>query len=59
MNDPDYSIVIPVYDNEGCLTPLIDSLNKTVLQSHTGEIIFVEDGSRDGSFVELRQIQCS
>src|SRR5205823_472248 len=53
-------IVIPVYYNEGCLTPLMQSLSAAVLAanpSYTGEIIFVDDGSGDGSLAELRQIQ--
>jgi len=56
----DYSIVIPVYYNEGCLTPLMQSLTTEVLQrnpNYRGEIIFVDDGSKDGSLEELRQIQ--
>lgn len=62
MNDPacDFSIVIPVYYNEGCLIPLMGALKKTVLEAnpqHRGEIIFVDDGSGDGSLKELLSIQ--
>jgi dolichol-phosphate mannosyltransferase len=60
MNNVDYSIVIPVYYNEGCLIPLMRSLSTVVLQSHpnrSGEIIFVDDGSGDGSLQELQSIQ--
>lgn len=60
MDNVDYSIVIPVYYNEGCLLPLIRSLTEAVLQANperVGEIIFVDDGSGDGSFKELRHIQ--
>jgi dolichol-phosphate mannosyltransferase len=56
----DYSIVIPVYCNEGCLVPLFRSLAEEVLRANpqrAGEIIFVDDGSEDGSFEELRRIQ--
>lgn len=60
MANLDYSIVIPVYYNEGCLIPLMESLRTTVLEanaSYTGEVIFIDDGSGDGSLSELQQIQ--
>jgi glycosyltransferase involved in cell wall biosynthesis len=56
----DYSIVIPVYYNEGCLIPLMRSLTSTIFEvnpRYSGEIIFIEDGSGDGSLQELRSIQ--
>ena len=56
----DYSIVIPVYYNQGCLIPLMQSLKKAVLAknpAYAAEIIFVDDGSGDGSLAELQQIQ--
>lgn len=60
MDNIDYSIVIPVYYNEGCLAPLMESLSRAVLQAnrkYTGEVIFIDDGSGDGSLTELQQIQ--
>jgi glycosyltransferase involved in cell wall biosynthesis len=56
----DYSIVIPVYYNEGCLIGLMRSLATTVLAKNShyrGEIIFVDDGSGDESLAELLDIQ--
>jgi dolichol-phosphate mannosyltransferase len=56
----DFSIVIPVYYNEGCLIPLMRSLTTAVFEAnpnYSGEIIFVDDGSGDGSLQELRSIQ--
>lgn len=60
IDNVDYSIVIPVYYNEGCLIPLMRSLTAAVFQANPDrvcEIVFVDDGSGDGSFNELRQIQ--
>ncbi len=60
MHDIDYSIVIPVYYNEGCLIPLAQSLESVVFRnnpSYKAEIVFVDDGSGDGSLAELREIQ--
>jgi dolichol-phosphate mannosyltransferase len=60
MSEVDYSIVIPVYFNEGSLLPLMESLDAAVLRANPDyrpEIIFVDDGSRDGSLTELGKIQ--
>ncbi|KXB97353.1 MAG: glycosyl transferase family 2 [Chlorobi bacterium NICIL-2] len=51
------SAVIPVLDEEASLDELIERL-ETVLAALAGdryEIIFVDDGSRDGSFAIIRQ----
>lgn len=58
----DYSIVIPVYYNEGSLKPLIASLTTQVVERnrrYRGELIFVDDGSGDRSLEELRDVQKS
>jgi glycosyltransferase involved in cell wall biosynthesis len=55
---PKLSIVIPVYNEEGNLESLYEELTKacrTVGRSY--EIIFVDDGSRDGSFRILASLQ--
>jgi dolichol-phosphate mannosyltransferase len=53
---PDYSLIIPVYYNEGGLIPLMESLQAEVVarnpdRSH--EFVFIDDGSGDRSFEEL------
>jgi dolichol-phosphate mannosyltransferase len=56
----DYSIVVPVYFNEGCLLPLMRALDAAVLRAQptlSGEVIFVDDGSEDRSLDELRVVQ--
>ncbi|MDA9981281.1 glycosyltransferase family 2 protein [Gammaproteobacteria bacterium] len=52
----DYSIVIPVYYNEGCLTKTFNCIHEEVILANPDlacEIIFVDDGSGDGSLEEL------
>ncbi len=52
----DCSIVLPVYYNEGSLTPTVESLREKVLAAQPGmsfEIICVDDGSGDSSLDEL------
>ena len=55
----DYSIIIPVYYNEGSLRKTFDILKKKVIDSNTDlscEIIFIDDGSGDSSFNELYEL---
>lgn len=56
----DYSIVIPVYFNEGCLSKTFDLIYHDVIQKNSEldwEIIFVDDGSKDRSYEELLKIK--
>lgn len=58
----DYSIVIPVYYNEGTLKSTMESIQHEVISKNPEkccEVIFVDDGSGDGSFQELLDIQKS
>jgi glycosyltransferase involved in cell wall biosynthesis len=54
----DYSVVIPLYNERDNLAPLhaeLSSVMRSVGRAY--EIIFVDDGSTDGSLDELRQIK--
>ena len=56
----DYSIIIPVYYNEGSLKITFDRLKELVFAKNPGlapEVIFVDDGSGDNSFRELLQVR--
>jgi dolichol-phosphate mannosyltransferase len=56
----DYSIILPVYFNEGCLEATFRSLRHEVVEQNPGyrcEIIFIDDGSEDGSLLELMRIR--
>lgn len=54
---PRVSIVVPVYDEEASLEPLHRELDAALAAVAGGaEIVFVDDGSRDGSLARLRAI---
>jgi len=56
----DYSIVIPVYFNEGCLESTMRSIREEVIDKNPdyhSEVIFVDDGSGDDSMQELIAIR--
>jgi polyisoprenyl-phosphate glycosyltransferase len=59
MNERDYTIVVPVYYNEGSLRGLADELRREVLAAFPGkrgQILFVDDGSGDGSYAVLQDL---
>lgn len=51
------SIVVPVYNEEESVRPLYDALTSALERiGQRYEIVFVDDGSRDGSFAALRAL---
>lgn len=57
---PDYSIVIPVYYNEGSLVTTMENLKSRVIDRNADlacEVIFIDDGSGDGSLAELLRVR--
>jgi dolichol-phosphate mannosyltransferase len=57
---PDYSCVLPVYFNEGALTNTLNEIKTRVVDAnpqYKAEIIFVDDGSQDGSYAELIELR--
>src|ERR687886_1422255 len=54
---PDISVFLPVFDEEPNLRPLHEKLDKALEQlGRSAEIIYVDDGSRDGSLDVLREL---
>ena len=59
-NTVDYSIIIPVYCNEGSLRELYQTIQAEVVQQNTTkshELIFIDDGSFDASFSVLLELK--
>ena len=51
------SVVVPVYNEEQSLRPLYDALTAALERlGQSYEIVFVDDGSRDGSFATLKAL---
>ena len=52
------SVVIPAYNEEDNIEPLYDKLKSTLNQfKKTHEIIFIDDGSKDGTFEALSNLR--
>lgn len=61
-HQPDLSFVIPVYFNEGLLGETLERIRKDVFLNQPDlrhEVIFVDDGSGDGSYRELLGLQAA
>jgi glycosyltransferase involved in cell wall biosynthesis len=56
-NDPEYSVVIPVYNGQNSIEELCERIRK-VFETITSnyEIIFIDDNSKDGSWEVLKKI---
>lgn len=54
---PELSVFLPVYNEEGNLRPLASKLTEHLgALGRTWEVVFVDDGSSDGSFEILREL---
>src|SRR6266704_4380808 len=57
VNAPDISVFLPVFNEEPNLRPLHEKLNQSLARlGRSAEIIYVDDGSSDGSLNILREI---
>ena len=58
MAQPRVSIVIPVYQSEATIVPLLRRLEATLEGSRRSwEVVLVDDGSRDGSWSRIKDAQ--
>src|SRR5256884_7027952 len=57
VDAPDISVFLPVFNEESNLRPLHEKLDRALAQlGRTAEIIYVDDGSSDGSLAILREL---
>src|SRR2546422_5844750 len=57
VGNPEISVFLPVYNEEPNLLPLHQKLDEALTTlGHSAEIIYVDDGSTDGSLKVLRQL---
>jgi glycosyltransferase involved in cell wall biosynthesis len=50
------SVVLPVYNEESLVRPLYEALSKALASAGDWELVFVDDGSRDGSPAALASL---
>jgi len=57
MMEPKLSIVIPLLNERESLRPLYDAIAAVVdREGYSAEIVFIDDGSRDGSYDVIREL---
>jgi dolichol-phosphate mannosyltransferase len=54
--DPAVSVVVPVRNEAGNITPLVAEIAKTLAEQWRFEVVYVDDGSSDGTGAELKQL---
>jgi glycosyltransferase involved in cell wall biosynthesis len=60
LGGPELSVVIPVLDEEANVSALLARLVQVLeAQDESFEVIFVDDGSTDGTFGRLRSLAAS
>jgi len=52
----EFSIVVPVYNEAGNVQPLLAEIGRAMENVAAYEVIYVDDGSSDGTFTELRRM---
>lgn len=58
ISRPELSIVLPIYNEVESIPHLLDELVPALeATGHTFEVICVDDGSRDGSYTELKKLR--
>ncbi len=50
------SVIVPVFNEEGCIPILVDRLQKVLNNYPDHEIIFIDDGSRDNTLKILKKL---
>src|SRR5215475_650937 len=55
-NDPAVSVVVPVRNEAGNIAPLVAEIAKALNGQWRFEVIYVDDGSNDGTRAELDQL---
>ena len=53
---PDVSVIVPVRNEAGNIEPLIREIEKALTGRRSFEIVYVDDGSSDGTPVELKRL---
>lgn len=56
---PMISIIIPAYNEAGNIEPIAKRVSKALENSGPYEIIFIDDGSRDGTLGEIKKINAT
>ena len=57
MKQPEFSVVVPIYNEEGNIEKLDKEIRDVVSKLGSYEIIYVNDGSKDNSLNNLKKLK--
>lgn len=58
-NSPEFSVVVPVFNERDNVTPLVNEIVAALRGKHSFEIVYVDDQSKDDSFQVLKELMSS
>jgi dolichol-phosphate mannosyltransferase len=58
-NSPEFSVVVPVFNERDNVTPLVNEIVAALRGKHSFEIVYVDDQSKDDSFQVLKDLMTS
>jgi dolichol-phosphate mannosyltransferase len=51
------SVIVPVYNEEGCIAAINERISSVLSSSYNYELIFIDDGSSDNTLDEIKKIR--
>ena len=55
-NDFKVSVIIPVFNEEGCVTTVAEKVVSTLTNYYEYEVLFIDDGSTDNTLETLKKL---
>ena len=57
-NKLDISIIVPLYNEQDSIRELVEWIHSVIYGKYNFEIIFIDDGSKDDSWIVIKELSC-